>query len=224
MRRIDLSHTITDGMVTYPGIPAPRISSYMTFEESHEHYAAGVEFSIATVELAANTGTYLDTPAHRHRGGWDLAGLALDAVAAVPGTVVRCRERAGPAITPEALTGRDLRGHAVLFDTGWSEHWGTDTYYSGHPHLAEATVTALLRAAPAVVGIDSLNIDGTAAGTRPAHTDLLRAGIPIVEHLAHLDDLPDEGFLFFAVPPRVAGVATFPVRAFALVEDEDRPG
>jgi kynurenine formamidase len=217
-RRIDLSHEITDGMVTYPGIPAPRITTWLDFAASHEHYAPGTEFTIGLMELAANTGTYLDTPAHRHRGGWDLTGLPLDAVAAVPGVVVRCRELPGRAIPPARLDGLDLGGHAVLFATGWSRHWGTDHYFSEHPYLAPETVEVLVAAAPAVVGIDSLNIDGTDEGTRPAHTGLLGAGIPIVEHLASLDQLPDRGFTFFAVPPRVAGMATFPVRAFAIVE------
>ena len=218
MQLIDLSHPITSGMVTYPGIPAPRIWSHMSFEESHAHYAPGVECSIGMMELAANTGTYLDTPAHRHRDGWDLAGLALDAVAAVEGVVIRCGGQTGRAIAPDVLDGVALNARAVLFDTGWSERWGSDEYFSGHPYLGEDTVAALAAAAPSLVGIDSLNIDGTDSGTRPAHTALLAAGIPIVEHLVGLDRLPDDGFLFFAVPPRIEAMATFPVRAFAIVE------
>ena len=217
MRLIDLSHTITDGMVTYPGIPAPRLSSHMTFDESQAHYADGVEFSIARIELAANTGTYVDTPAHRHRDGWDLSELELAAVASVPGVVIRCRHLPVGAIGSDVLEGRELAGRAVLFDTGWAVHWGTEQYYSGHPHLAEDTVAALVAAQPSVVGIDSLNVDGTGDGTRPAHTQLLGAGIPIVEHLTDLEHLPDHGFAFYAVPPRVAGMATFPVRAFAVL-------
>lgn len=219
MRRIDLSHEISDGMVTYPGIPSPRIESHMSFEDSHDHYAPGTEFSMGMMHLAANTGTYVDTPAHRHRDGWDLTGLSLDSVAGVSGVVVRCA--APRAISPDALEGRDVTSKAVLFHTGWAEHWGTDRYYSGHPFLSSETVDALVALEPLVVGIDSLNIDDTDDGTRPAHTALLEAGIPIVEHLTGLDLLPDTGFSFFAVPPRISGMATFPVRAFAVVVDAE---
>ncbi|MFQ5555844.1 MAG: cyclase family protein [Acidimicrobiia bacterium] len=213
---IEMSHEIVDGMTTYPGIPAPAISTFLTFDDSQDHYAEGTEFQIGRIDLAANTGTYLDTPAHRHRDGWDLTGLRLDRIANVPGVVARCRDHSQRAIGPEVLKGLAVGGSAVLFDTGWSEHWGTDAYFRGHPYLDPATVDALVAAAPAIVGIDSLNIDGTDRGTRPAHTLLLKADIPIVEHMTGLDRLPDTGFRFFAVPPRIAGLATFPVRAFAI--------
>lgn len=205
-------------MVTYPGIPAPAISTLLSFESSHAHYEQGTEFQIGRIDLAANTGTYIDTPAHRHRDGWDLTGLPLESIADVPGVVIRCRHLGASAITPDVIGDIDIRGHAVLFDTGWSARWGTDRYFEHHPHLAPGIVSELVDAAPAVVGIDSLNIDGTAEGTRPAHTELLAAGIPIVEHMTGLHALPDTGFRFFAVPPRVTGLATFPVRAFAIVD------
>jgi kynurenine formamidase len=49
------------------------------------------------------------------------------------------------------------------------------------------------------------------------HTTLLREEILIVEHLRGLDRLPESGFTFSAVPPKLKGVGTFPVRAFAQV-------
>jgi arylformamidase len=51
--------------------------------------------------------------------------------------------------------------------------------------------------------------------TRPAHSTLLGRDLPIVEHLTGLGRLPDSGFRFFAVPVKVRGLGTFPVRAFA---------
>ncbi len=209
MRLIDLSHEISDGVITYPGLPGPKVSDHMSFDDSAGHYAEGVEFEIKRIEMVANTGTYLDTPAHRHRDGFDLSALALDKVAFVPGV---CVDDTGEV--PESVGGR-----AVLYRTGWDRHWGTARYgEGGHPHLTAETVDRLVAAGPAIVGIDSVNIDDTATGERPAHTGLLAAGIPVVEHLTGLDHLPTEGFRFFAVPVRFAGVATFPVRAFALIE------
>jgi kynurenine formamidase len=207
----DLSHEFGDGTITYPGLPGPVITDHMTFEESRRHYAVGVEFSITRIEMVANTGTYLDTPAHRHAGGHDLAGLPLERVAGVPGIVV---DAPGREIGPETIPLLEP-GTAVLFRTGWSRHWGTERYGGGgHPHLSEAAVEVLVDQDAAVVGIDSVNIDDTATGERPSHTRLLGAGIPIVEHLTNLEALP-RSFEFFAVPPRVEGMATFPVRAFA---------
>jgi kynurenine formamidase len=217
MRLIDLSHTVRDGMVTYPGLPGPEITDHLTREASREHYAPGTEFHIARISMVANTGTYLDTPLHRYADGWGLADLSLDQVAAVPGIVV---EASAAAVGPEAFDGLDLSDRAVLVRTGWSSHWGTDRYGDlEHPHLTPEAVAVLVRARPALVGIDSVNIDDTRTGERSAHTGLLGAGIPVVEHLTGLDALPREGFTFFAVPVKVEGMGTFPVRAFALVDE-----
>lgn len=221
---VDLSHVIVDGMLTYPGIPGPSLGSHLTFEESAAHYAAGTEFAIGTISMAANTGTYLDTPAHRYRDGEDLSQLSLDKMVDRPGVVVRARTRSTPggravdeAQLRNALGDLDPAGMAVLVETGHSDHWGTKAYFADHPYLTDDAVEYLVSARPALVGIDSLNIDSTHTGRRPAHSWLLAARIPVVEHLTGLADLPDTGFRFTAAPPAVRGMATFPVRAFAVV-------
>jgi arylformamidase len=174
--------------------------------------------------MAANTGTYLDTPAHRYRGGDDLSQVPLERMADLPGTVVRMRTRkavGGRAIEESdllaALHGADPAGRAVLIESGHSDHWGTPAYFADHPYLSDDAVEFLVSAKPALVGIDSLNIDSTHTGRRPAHSWLLAAGIAVVEHLTGLDALPDSGFRFTAAPPAVSGMGTFPVRAFAVV-------
>jgi arylformamidase len=223
-RIVDLSHPIHDGMVTYPGIPAPVIGAHLTFDESAAHYAAGTEFSIGTISMAANTGTYLDTPAHRYRDGEDLAGMNLERMVDLDGVVVRARQRSsagGRAIEESdlisALDGVQLAGRAILIETGHSDQWGTPGYFVDHPYLTDDAVEFLVSAKPSLVGIDSLNIDSTHTGRRPAHSWLLAARIPVVEHLTGLDQLPDSGFRFTAAPPAVQGMGTFPVRAFAVV-------
>lgn len=214
MRFVDLSHVIRDGLLTYPGLPAPRISEHLSREASRAHYAPGTEFQIGRIELVANTGTYVDSPAHRFKGGADLSGLPLESLADLPGVVVDLPAGAR-AFTERDLPEEDLRGCAVLLRTGWSERFGTPRYFDPHPHLSRAGAEALARRGAALVGIDSLNVDDTSGGERPAHTLLLGAGIPIVEHLTQLAQLPARGFRFFAVPPRIEGMGTFPVRAFA---------
>lgn len=223
-RIVDLSHVITDGMITYPGIPGPVLGAHLTFDESASHYATGTEFSIGTISMAANTGTYLDTPAHRYRDGEDLSVLSLDRMVDLDGVVVRARTRnsaGGRAIDESdllaALDGLELAGRAVLIETGHSDLWGTDGYFNEHPYLTDDAVEFLISVKPALVGIDSLNIDSTHTGRRPAHTWLLAARIPVVEHLTGLDGLPDTGFRFTAAPPAVRGMGTFPVRAFAVI-------
>jgi len=214
-RLVDLSHVISHGMITYPGLPGPEIGSHLSREASRGRYAPGTEFDIGRISMVGNTGTYLDTPYHRYADGWDLAGLPLEQVAGVPGIVI---DATGPAIGAQPFAGIEARGRAVLVRTGWDQHWGTDRYGDPeHPHLTAAGVEALVSAAPSIVGIDSVNIDDTRGGERPAHTALLAAGIPIVEHLTGLEALPQAGFDFFAVPVKVAGMGTFPVRAFAVV-------
>lgn len=214
MRLVELSHVIEDGMVTYPGLPRPRISEHLGFEASRSHYAEGTEFSIARIEMVANTGTYLDTPAHRFPDGHDLSALPLQRCADLPAVVVD----AVSTISADDLVGRGLTGAAVLLRTGWDAHWGTGRYGDReHPHLTAGGAHALVEAGATLVGIDSVNIDATTTGERPAHTRLLRAGIPIVEHLTGLDQLPTTGARFTAVPPLIAGMGTFPVRAFATV-------
>jgi kynurenine formamidase len=212
-RLVDLSHAVEHGMTTYPGLPGPVITDHLSREASRDRYAPGTEFQIGRIDMVANTGTYLDTPFHRYAGGHDLSAVPLEAVAGVPGVVV---DAAGPAIGAEAFEGLDLAGKAVVVRTGWSRHWGTAHYGAGgHPHLGVEAVERLVAVGPALVGIDSVNLDGTADGARPAHTALLGAGIYVLEHLTGLDQLDRPGFEIFAVPVKVRGMGTFPVRAFA---------
>jgi kynurenine formamidase len=221
-RVIDLSHPVEHRMTTYPGLPGPEIGDHLSREQSRRNYAPGVEFQIGWIRLVANTGTYLDTPFHRYGGGTDLAGIDLTRIADVEGVLVDATDGDGDgdgdrAIAPSAFAGRPLTGRAVLVRTGWDRHWRTGMYAAPeHPFLTAETVSFLVGQGPALVGIDSVNIDDIADLARPAHSGLLAAGIPIVEHLTGLDQLPADGFRFHAVPAPVAGMGSFPVRAYAV--------
>ena len=217
-RLVDLSHEIEHGMVTYPGLATPVISDWLSRDASRAKYAPGTTFQIGKIEMIANTGTYMDAPFHRHAGGGDVAAFLLEAVADLEGLVVRATTRAGRGLDAGAFRGSDVRRKAVLVHTGWDAHWRTAAYGSGHPFLTRAAAEYLVSAGAALVGIDSLNIDDDKDGARPAHSLLLGAGIPIVEHMTNLGALPESGFRFFAVPPKVKGMGSFPVRAFARIE------
>lgn len=216
MQLIDLSHTIEDGMITYKGLPAPLICDHLSRAQSREIYAAGTEFQIGKITMVANTGTYIDSPFHRYAGGADIAAFELQALVALDAVVVAVPEGMR-AVGLEAFTGLDVTGKAVLVRTGWDRHWRTDRYFEGHPFLTAAAAEHLRSAHAALVGIDSYNIDDIADMKRPVHSVLLAAGIPIVEHMCGLRHLPAAGSRFTAVPPKVKGMGSFPVRAFATL-------
>lgn len=214
---IELSHVIEDGMITYTGLPGPVISDHMSREDSESHYSDGTTFQIGKIEMIANTGTYIDAPFHRYEEGQDLSELKMASIANLDGIVFRAAPGAR-SIDTDVFKSDNLEGKAVLIHTGWDRHWRTDTYFENHPFLTRNAAEYLKSSGAALVGIDSLNIDDTADGSRPAHSILLKAKIPIVEHMCHLDALPAEGFKFFAVPAPVKGLGSFPVRAFAIVD------
>ncbi|MGW6007107.1 cyclase family protein [Oerskovia enterophila] len=228
-RLVDLSHTVREGLVTYPGLPAPTITPFLTRADSVAKYAPGTQFAMDVLTMIGNTGTYLDSPFHRYEGGTDLSGLELETLVGLPAEVFRLSEVVDPerggrrGIGAEVFFDRDLAGTAVLLQTGWDRHFGTPAYGEPAPFLTEAGAQQLVDAGVRLVGIDSLNIDdtdpGTSGGARPAHSLLLAAGIHVVEHLANLGAVPPHGARFTAVPPKVEGFGTFPVRAFAEVAE-----
>lgn len=217
-RLIDLSHMVEDGMITYKGLPAPIICDYLSREESRKRYAEGTEFHIGKIEMVANTGTYLDSPFHRYADGEDLSELLLSSIADLDGIVVRANISQSREIDTSAFQNIDVKDKAILIHTGWDIHWRSQQYFEGNPFLTSDAAQLLAEERARLVGIDSLNIDDTDDLARPAHSILLKAGIPIVEHLCNLNSLPREGFKFFAVPVKVKGMGTFPVRAFAVAK------
>lgn len=217
-RIVDLSHPVTNDLRVYPGIPAPKISAFLTHEASRPRYHGQCELLFSEVHIVAGVGTYLDSPYHRDPSLPDFATLPLASTVDLPGIVVDVRERPGRPIRPEDLGPGDLGGYAVLLRTGMDERWETDPYWETSPYLREDTAAALRDRQAALLGVDFLNVDDTMDPRRPVHTLLLRAGMPIVENLTNLGALPREGFRFHAAPARLAGVASFPIRAYAVVE------
>ena len=216
-RLVDLSHPIIAGMTTYPGLPVPEIRPHLTREASTAHYAAGVTFAIDVITLCGNTGTYVDSPFHRLADGQDLGELPLERLVDVPAVRVDVTGSGSRAVDARALLPYDFAGRAVLVHTGHDRHWGTEAYGRDNPFLTKDAVDLLVDARAAIVGIDSLNIDDPADLTRPAHSGLLAAGIPICEHLTNLAAVPVEGAWFSAIPAPIRGTGTFPVRAVASI-------
>jgi arylformamidase len=213
---VDLSHTITAGLVTYPGIPAPTVRPHLSREQSRSHYAKGTEFAIDVITLAGNTGTYLDSPYHRYPDGADLADLELETLVDLPLELFRLTDATERGISPAVFFDREIDGTAVLLHTGWDRHFGTPAYTTGAPYLSGEAAAYLIKAGVVLVGIDSINIDDAETSReRPAHSLLLAAGIHVVEHLTNLAAVPPSSARFTAVPPKVRSFGTFPIRAFA---------
>jgi kynurenine formamidase len=217
-RLVDLSHPIHHGLITYPGLPAPEITDHLSREASKKTYAPGITFQIGRISLVANTGTYLDSPWHRYAEGKDLSGLVLEALVDLEGVLLRATGTGRRAIDVLELAPLEVRGKAVMLHTGWDVHFETPRYAKEAPFLTDAGAAWLVEHGAALVGIDSINIDDMGDAARPAHSRLLAAGIPIVEHLRGLEQLPATGFRFSAAPPRIQGLGTFPVRAYAIIE------
>lgn len=219
-RIVDLSHVIEHGMITYGDLPGPQICDFWTREGSAANYDDGSSFQIGRIDMVANSGTYLDSPFHRFADGCDIADLPLTSLADLPAILIRRPWEQELATMTSHFEGIKVDGKAVLVQTGWDRKWRTHGYSSGHPFLTGDAADWLVANGALLVGIDSYNIDDTSQRSRPVHSKLLAAGIPICEHLTALGALPDEGFRFSAVPPRVRAMGSFPVRAYALVGQE----
>lgn len=217
-RYIDLSHTIEHGMITYKGLPAPIICDYLSREKSKGIYADGTEFQIGKIEMISNTGSYIDTPFHRYEKGKDLSEIVIEKLVNLDAITIHADYRNGIEIGKSFFENKTLKGKAVLINTGWSKFWRTDAYFENHSFVTEEAAVYLRDQGVVLVGIDSHNIDDTRGNARPVHTTLLGAEILISEHLCNLDQLPESGFTFTAVPPKIKGVGTFPVRAFATLK------
>lgn len=214
---IDVSHTVTDGMITYKGLPAPIICDYLTREASKKHYEEGTSFQIGAITMSSNTGTYVDVPFHRYEDGKDLSQIALSSLANLDGIKIKIDESI-KEIGVEHFLGKEIKGKAVIIQTNWSRYWGSDQYFEGHPYVNEEAANYLRDQGVAFVGIDTYNIDDTKGNARPCHSALLHNEIPICEHMTNLSSLPDDDFKFFAVPVKIKGMGTFPVRAFGIVD------
>jgi len=215
---VELSHRVENGMKAYPGFPNPKIGAFLSREDSRAKYAGKAEFYIGRVEMVGNVGTYLDAPFHRHANGADLSMLPLRSIAGLDGVVLEGKSESGRAVSLEC--GQcELRDRAVLIKTGWDGRWGRDDYWALGPYLSDGSIDLLIHAGAALVGVDFWNIDDVENFSRPAHTRLLTANIPIVEHMTNLASLPRVGFKFYAVPPPIVNGASFPVRAFAEIDE-----
>ena len=214
---VDLSHVLDPDIPMFPDFPPPEISTFVSREASRNVYDPGTEFLIQRVTMIGNTGTYLDAPFHRYADGADLASLDLARLCHVPGVMV---DVSGSMTIDAPSVPEEVEGCAVLFQTGWDSRWGSSSYLEENPHFTAPAAEALRDRGAVLVGIDSWNVDDVTDMSRPVHSILLAAGIPVVENLTGLNRLPARGFRFNAPVLPLRGGTAVSVRAFAVVEEK----
>jgi kynurenine formamidase len=127
--------------------------------------------------------------------------------------------------------GRIPAGAIVLLRTGWAARWGDRARYLGTEATGREAVTGLHfpglepdaarwlaeQREIAAVGLDTPSIDHGPSRRFETHRILAAAGIPAVENLASLAELPAKGFAVVALPMKIAGGTGAPLRAVALL-------
>ena len=221
-RFVDLSQTFHDGM---PGIrrrmpdgsfrdETVKLAVVRTHAESAAMNPAGVGFETTEVSFPTAIATYLDAPYCRWPELRDISALSLDDVI-LPGLVVDCRGRADRAVVgADVLPAQSLSGHAVLFNFGWDQHWGTERY-GAHPAIGADVVDRLIADGAKLCAVDAGSADAPGDARSPVHSRLLERDILISENLVGLDRLIGKRFRFFAVPIKARGATSMTVRAFA---------
>ena len=218
-RLIDLSQTVEPGMPLFSSLaPQPKITTWLSHHQaSASGRYEGCTCEITQVEFMTSLGTYLDSPFHFHPDRRTIDRLPLEMLVLegvkIEATGMKPRQPLGP----ELLEGIRVKDRAVLFETGWSVHWGRPEYLDS-PYLSEETALYLRDKGARLAGVDLMLIDDPADPRRPVHVTLLGADVLIIENLANLAALPREGFVLHAVPVKIKGAAAFPVRAYAVVD------
>lgn len=197
---LDLSMPLDARTPVYPGDPGFTAESIATLGKDG--------FRVHRLELGTHLGTHLDAPAHMLADGAGVESLALDRLVG-PACVLDLRGL--PRIGVEHMPDR-LAAPRVLLFTGHSAGWRDPAWITGpHPRLADGAARRLVDLGACLVGVDSFCLD---APPWAVHHILLRAGIPLVENLVHLDRLPPV-FRLIVAPLPLTGLDGAPARVFA---------
>jgi arylformamidase len=201
---IDVSVTLRNGMVSWPGDPPARISQVSDLER-------GDPCTLSLLEMCAHTGTHMDAPAHFVRGGMGIDDMPLDATIG-SGRVIPIRDRT--SIKPDELVQHHIRrGERVLFKTCNSDHcWETDNFAEDFVYLSATAAQYLVERQVRLVGVDYLSVGGFRADEVETHQTLLKAGIWIIEGL-NLKRVPPGRVQLVCLPLKIAGGDGAPARA-----------
>lgn len=217
VRFVDLSHKLVDGLSNGPGLPPVRVADFTSHRESHHFLSEDTSLHRGRIEMVTHGATAIDVPFCRYPYGGDLSELPLSRLADLPGELIEWPYRLQTRLE-KTIHQRDLVDKAVLIHSGWSGNWGQAGYFYRHPYFNPMVVEALRDSGAVLVGIDWPDVDDDRHWRRPALTQLMGEGVPVVKNLTGLSQLPRSGFRFFAAPVKIPDQGSFPVRAFAIRE------
>jgi arylformamidase len=193
MRLIDLSQPVFDGCPNCPVHPAVRVEAGATHDRDG--------WQLELLSLARHTGSHVDAPLHKLKGGASLDGVPLDRFVG-PAVIVDLRDATPSMPIGADLLARHLRrpptDQIVLLATGWGDRRArTDEWFYRSPFLSTDGAQWLAERRARGVGIDHYSIAGAAEPNNArVHEILLTARVWIVEEL----HFPDE---VFALPQPV---------------------
>lgn len=203
----DLSHLINEDIMVYPGTEKP-VFEYMDVDGYRE----------IKITMFTHTATHIDAPYHILRHGKTLDELPTDKFMG-PGIVVDCKALGGKEITLDFLKPYEKQiaeTDFILFNSGWSKKWKTDTYFDGFPVLSQDAAHWLCNFKLKGIGLDSISLDVVNSHELPNHHIILDKEMIIIENLTNLDSLPTSGFMFQCLPLKIERADGSPVRAVAV--------
>jgi arylformamidase len=179
-------------------------------------------YVMSEVRMWSHVGTHMESPFHYLKDGVDVASISLEHVVG-EGVLVDFTDRGvGASITLEDMEerGQDIREGDILFvRTGLSHNYRTPRSHD-RPYFAIEAIRWLVEKGISCLGVDCSGIEKRDVSTQPCHQMLFQHGIPLIEHLANLEQLTRMRFFVVAVPWRVHGLEASPVSVIAFESDD----
>jgi arylformamidase len=216
LRIIDLTYPVTSEMLVYPGTERP--SFQWTGRVNSEGY------NLTRMTMLVHTGTHIDAPMHFLDKVKPIDEVPLNRFMG-PCKMFRFPEKPdNQEINLETVrkSGFELdEGDIFLLSTGIAEYAETRDYNYIYPHPSEDLLEWLISKSIKAYMTDATSVDPVDAKDSPRHKMLFGAGIPIVENLCNLRELPSEKhFIVCAMPLKLIGREGSPCRAIALPDIE----
>ena len=231
-RIVDLSYAFDQNTVYWPNN-----ESFSHKQVAFGRTPTGYWYSSYTFSGSEHGGTHLDAPIHFAEGKQSVEQIPIERHIG-PGVKISVADKvagdrdyritAADIQSWEQRMGQIPDGAIVLMHTGWGRHWGNRAETLGtdkvndasdlhFPGIAQDAAEFLAQQRHvSMVGIDTPSLDYGPSKDFIAHQVLNGANIPGLENVAHLEQLPDRGFLIVALPTKIAGGSGGPCRIVAL--------
>ncbi len=212
MKVIDLTHGISQDMPVYPGTEPPLIITGCSIDD--------IGFLEKKITFYSHTGTHVDAPAHLLKNGKSLDTLPINHFFG-KAVLLNLENMDDQTIDLNKLKPyQDLirKAEFLLIQTGWSQFWGTETYFFNYPVLSLQVADWLTSFNLKGIGFDVISADKADSKDFQIHKIFLQKDIIIIENLTDLKKLPCHQFLFSCFPLSFEDADGSPVRAVAYIE------